>query len=88
VSDEKFTQGEWKVSPYTSHEVEIGGYRFRVPAPHEVKNNGSFGPNWNANLISAAPDMFRALVALSSGEGLPAGTTIENILIKAKGGAE
>jgi hypothetical protein len=86
VKNEKFTQGEWKVSPYTSHEVEIGGYCFRVPAPHEVKNNGSFGHNWNANLISAAPDMFRALVALSGGEGLPAGTTIEKILIKAKGG--
>jgi hypothetical protein len=88
VSYEKFTQGEWKVSRYSSHFVDIGGSSFKVPAPHEVKNNGSFGHNWNANLVSAAPDMFRALVALSSGEGLPAGVTIEKILIKAKGGEE
>jgi len=39
----------------------------------------------NLYLAAAAPDMYEALVALSKGEGLEPGTTIEKILIKARG---
>jgi len=88
MSAENFTQGEWRVSPYSANEVKLGGRIFSVPAPHEIRNNGSFGHNWNANLISAAPDMYRALVALQNGDGLPPGTTIESILNKARGGSQ
>ena len=88
MNPESFTQGDWRVNPYSANEVKLGGSMFRVPAPHEIRNNGSFGHNWNANLISAAPDMYRALVALQNGEGLPAGTSIESILNKARGGSQ
>ncbi len=39
----------------------------------------------NLNLIAAAPEMYEALRALSTGEGLQPGTTIESILLKARG---
>jgi len=40
----------------------------------------------NAHLIAAAPAMYAALLAMSKGEGLQSGTTIESILLKARGG--
>lgn len=39
----------------------------------------------NGHLIAAAPEMYEALKAIASGEGLQPGQTLERILAKAEG---
>jgi len=68
--------------------IDNTGYFTRIGVVGEdVATICSFphGANGNAHLIAAAPSMYKALEALSKGEGLQPGTTIESILIKARG---
>jgi hypothetical protein len=85
MSDTKFTSGPWVKcsrgeSLVGSNGKNISVYNCGLSAT--VKSSETVA---NAHLIAAAPDMYKALVALSKGEGLQPGTTIESILIKARG---
>ena len=84
----KFTKGEWAIVDSTNKSLSIWAstsecitainYDFwDEKYQDELKAN--------AHLIAAAPDMYKALEALSKGEGLQPGTTIESILLKARG---
>ena len=78
----KFTKAPWSVSiqgldNFKSIAVIVPNGGFEVTNIPDAEAN--------AHLIAAAPDMYKALVALSKGEGLQPGTTIEGILLKARG---
>ena len=93
----KITKGEWivsdnKINSPVRHIV-------KMPRSKPTKYNGTMyaciggfdsetqteEAEANAHLIAAAPDMYKALEAMSKGEGLQPGTTIESILLKARG---
>lgn len=83
----KFTKGEWvvstcshRVSVWSENESIIESMTFRYPNTEDEQRVMA-----NAHLIAAAPDMYNALLAMSKGEGLQPGTTIEKILLKARG---
>lgn len=86
----KFTKGEWEIDRNNVHTGHIATIH------HCLDNDWIeiWSTDWpldeetqeaNAYLIAAAPDMYKALESLSKGEGLQPGTTIENILLKARG---
>lgn len=93
----KFTQGEWEVLTNRPAK-EINNI---VRMNRAIKNKYDAVPyiciggfpdtdpkeeiEANAHLIASAPSMYKALLALSKGEGLEPGTTIEKILLKARG---
>jgi len=89
MSDTKFTKGEWFISDSTTNK-DISIWSSESNCITSI-NYGFWDENHqdelkaNAHLIAAAPDMYKALEALSKGEGLQPGTTIESILIKARG---
>ena len=100
MSDTKFTPGPWWVSEYMIGNPEIRTHRddddaedlnsdfganlCRGIGDHTEKRT-SGNEIHNAHLIAAAPDLYAALRSLSTGEGLPPGTTIEGLLAKARG---
>lgn len=79
---EKFTQGDWVVSGDDCCAVFSG---LELVVDCSVSSLSSVEDVYNAMLIAAAPEMYRALLAMSKGEGLQPGSTIESILLKARG---
>jgi hypothetical protein len=84
MSDTKFTPGPWianrRYIGVPKHKSFIGEMR-----DHNGNWRDSDQSIANANLIAAAPELYAALRSLSTGEGLPPGTTIEGLLAKARG---
>jgi len=92
-NETKFTLGPWKYvheqdtrmcsSGQNAHKILAmsGDYEIIVSRINVSENEDIA----NANLIAAAPEMYEALRALSTGEGLQPGQTIESILLKARG---
>jgi len=86
-----FTKGEWFIEDYDSMlEITSKGHGSicTVECSYQLEEmliDPTDEQQANAHLISAAPDMYKALEALSKGEGLQPGTTIESILLKARG---
>lgn len=88
MSETKFTKGPWRVCDYNSHIVQLSTFiGFQVPAPHEVRGDGSFGMNYNAALIAAAPEMYELLNKLMMAEYqfTPTEIEIKKLLAKARG---
>lgn len=88
----EFTKGEWEVIDATLQReqslfvhVEGVGIVCRLTKVIDTHIPLSKQDIANAHLIAAAPSMYAALEALSKGEGLQPGTTIESILLKARG---
>lgn len=70
MSNEKFTQGEWRVARRNVHGittifvgVKIGNEYIDVGSANDNEDKA------NSNLISAAPDMYRALQKVMSYQG-------------------
>jgi len=86
MTDTKFTPGDWEVRIEqivpTSNETcfTVVTDDFDVVSPMMGIRN-----EFDAGLIAAAPKLYAALCSLSTGEGLPPGTTIEGLLAKARG---
>jgi len=90
MSSTKFTPGPWFMA------VESGTFVYAL-GPNKTNSfwcDVQFAgkeritkeeANANANLIAAAPNMYEALRCLRDGEGLPPGTTIDDVLAEARG---
>ena len=90
----KFTKGEWLIDKdshldgYWGISVKTDGFEhyhfvevvFKMDG--EVKNKRLEA---NAHLIKTAPKLYETLRAISEGEGLQPGTTIERLLAEARG---
>lgn len=98
MSEPKFTKGEWVVYDKSMDwgnvgfdELVIGmdsfnqDWRDHYCSHKIIINDTEEEARANAHLIASAPAMYKALEALSTGEGLQPGTTIESILLKARG---
>lgn len=78
MSDLKFTNENWHIA---------NGTQVRS-SKHQIARVNMFGKGEgkaNAHLIASAPDLYEALRCFATGEGLPPGQTIEDILAKARG---
>ncbi len=80
MSDTKFTKGKWVICEVGDTVWIDDEQGFSIAQVYDCK-----GAIDNAPLIAAAPDMYNALLAMSKGEGLQPGTTIEKILLAARG---
>lgn len=87
MNNEKFTQGDWSIfyHPNSSSiiSVAIGENETNYSSASVTLYNQEH--NANANLIAAAPKMYRMLDYLAKGEGLQPGDTIERLLAEARG---
>ena len=85
--DTKFTPGPWLVKDGFSGEFEVYARTVDNFGYYEIAEIKDLDEETlpNARLIAAAPDLYAALRSLSTGEGLPPGTTIEGLLAKARG---
>ena len=90
----KFTKGEWVENEGDSCSKELVittldryGCHQGTICEMDIYFDGEHGEaqQANAHLIASAPNMYAALEAISKGEGLHPGTTIESILLKARG---
>ena len=88
----KFTSGEWSQSHrqdsegmYSTQVYDGRGKTICTLGWHTEPDSTATDRQENARLIAAAPDMYEALLAMSKGEGLQPGVTIERILLKARG---
>lgn len=75
MSDEKFTQGEWVASMHRDEVAVYMGEAVNYPYEYYCSDVWYCDSHWcendetaiaNAHLISAAPDMYRALRAIAS----------------------
>ena len=87
MSQTKFTPGPWFVHDdhpqHACYHIAPADYWHDELAT--IYSPGDPEADANASLIAAAPRMYAALDALSKGEGLPPGETIERILAAARG---
>lgn len=86
MSETKFTPGPWTVHHRMRDCVTFEG-KFGTENLFLENREGYYAcqSEYDAHLIAAAPRMYAALDALSKGEGLPPGETIERILAAARG---
>ncbi len=82
MTQTKFTKGKWIANTYSVY-VDEPSSPIADCGHSPIRND--LEELANASLIAAAPDMYAALEAMSKGEGLQPGTTIESILLKARG---
>jgi len=85
MTQTKFTSGPWVKDKRNENLVSPTGETVDIWGCGLTNAYKSISTVANAHLIAAAPDMYKALDAMARGEGLEPGTTIESILLKARG---
>ena len=102
MSETKFTKGEWAILPIENNReyirirgVVLGG-RYKIANVSDLKNHHN-DAEWckidraesmaNANLIAAAPDMYKLLIRIQQEGGLSVARhkSISKLLAKARG---
>jgi len=90
----KFTKGKWNQSHrhvgggmYSTQVYDNTGETICTLAWHAINTESGIRTDRSANadLIKTAPKLYEALRAISEGEGLQPGTTIERLLAEARG---
>ena len=81
----EFTKGPWVKDRRNEELKGADGYSVVVWGSGLCNGPRSKERVANSYLIAAAPLMYEALLAISKGEGLQPGKTIEGVLLKARG---